>query len=199
MKKLSLLVLIVFSNIIVISAQIIFDNTGRSYTKFMGLELEKSTIADCIAKYGDTKLIKAGDGACSSTRLNYYIKNENTYITFDSGEMGSDKYITSVILSNKKPAEAYKVIDKYQFSKTDFGKIRIGMKREEIINSFKSLIWNNEVGEVWYLNKIPMPLKVKNALKVDEKYALYDENIVLRFYFLNGILSKYSVIKVTSY
>jgi hypothetical protein len=197
--KIYLSILLVCCSTLAFPSNIIIDNTGRIYAHFMGLQLEKSTINDCQNKFGNIKIIKDGDAANSSTRVNYYFEDEKSLVTFDSGEMGGGKFITSVIVSNIKTKEQYRNVDNYKFSNGDFGNIRLGLKQEIITNLFKNIKWNNAVAEVWHLNKIPIPPKDIKEMKIEDKNACYDENIVLRFYFSNKILTKFSIIKVTSY
>jgi hypothetical protein len=128
------------------------DEMGEAYTSFFGLHIEDSTINECISKFGDTKIIGSGDAATSSTRINYYFKDENSFVTFNSGEMGGGENITDVTVSNQCK-EKYRVISNYKFSNSDFGNLRLGLKKSVIVHSFESLEWNDKMGEVWYGKK----------------------------------------------
>jgi len=97
------------------------DTTGTIFTELLKFELEKDSINTILKKNGQTIIYKDGDASESSTRINYFIKNENCYVTFDSGEMGGGDIVTCFILRAKNNGEDSKPISDLVFSKTDLG------------------------------------------------------------------------------
>ena len=199
MTKLLLPLLLLCLSITALSSSVIVDNTGRAYASFFKLHIEKSSLNDCIVKFGETKIYKDGDASDSSLRINYYFSDEDSYVTFNSGEMGGGKYITSVTVCNEKVNEEYKTISNYRFRDGDFGNLRLGLKRETIVDSFRSLKWNNTIAERHYENKVKMSNEEKDTRGIDVRDAFYDEIIAVKFYFKEDNLYKFSISKVTTF
>ncbi len=113
-----------------------FDSTGRVFTKLYGIVLEKTTIKEAQKLLGRTKEYQDGDAASSSHRINYFIKKDDLYLTFDSGEMDGGETIGSFTFSLKQLKEKYVVNGKVFLSKTDLFGIRLGMSKYDFFKLF---------------------------------------------------------------
>lgn len=66
-----------------------------SLTQFNGFELEKSTLAQVMAKLGPTTVYKHGQGGEASTGVCYYYPAQNVTVFYESGEMGNQQTLLS--------------------------------------------------------------------------------------------------------
>ena len=113
-----------------------FDSTGRVFTKLYGVALEKTTIEEAKLLLGRTKEYQDGDAALSSHRINYFIKKDNLYITFDSGEMDGGEKIGSFTISLIPLKEKWAINGDVSLSKMDLFGIHLGMSKYDFLKLF---------------------------------------------------------------
>jgi hypothetical protein len=100
------------------------------YVRVLGFELEQDKLENIQCKIASTKVFQSGDASSAETRINYYLRNENVYIVFASGEMGGGQDLTDVTMVTEIPEEA-KTIDT-KLNQTDFCGVRIGDSRQQV-------------------------------------------------------------------
>jgi len=120
------------------NAQYSFDSTGRVFSKLYGVKLEKATINEVQRLLGDAEIYQDGDAASSSTRVNYFIKKDNLYIVFDSGEMGGGVIINSFNISLIPVKEKYTINSRVSMSRKDLQGIHLGMSKIDFFKIFPS-------------------------------------------------------------
>jgi hypothetical protein len=208
-----ILFLILFTNC---CAQQSFDTTGRAFTQLYGVTLEETTIEKAQSLLGSTKEYRDGDAALSSHRINYFIKKDNLYITFDAGEMGGGKRITSFRLSITPLKEKYTTNTKVFLSKTDLFGIRLGMSKYKFFKMFPNqYIMDTSKQEyskmdfldrkkpdrfIYFYNKMPMKKKDIEYFHIENlQDAFYGESIDMIPTFKRDSLVKLDIGKTTSY
>ncbi|RXJ92810.1 hypothetical protein CRV00_12370 [Malaciobacter molluscorum] len=167
----------------------IFANTSiEKYTKLGKFKLNKTSLKEVLNTLGKTNIIKSGDAANSSTRINYFIKKDNYYITFNSSEMGGGDIITSFIIYKNAPKEPFKIIENLNLQLWE--KLYIGIEKKEFLKIVKDL---KKDKKTYFYEKNK---RIKNINKdIDE------ENLLISFTpkFINNKLVKIEIYKVITY
>jgi hypothetical protein len=174
------------------------DETGRSYTMCMGLQLEVSKLDDCIVKFGKAKIIESGVSPDSAKSINYFFKSENAYVIFEVREMGSNENLSSVVMTLSRIDEPFTTINNFKFSKDDFGSIRLGMKKDNLKSVFRNVNWSRNAVEVWFKNKVPRLPGFKDQMSTSGDGTYYEENIIIRMIFTDDLLTTFYVEKKTT-
>ena len=178
--------------------QIAPDASGRRYAKILGFELGKVTYQNLFTKLGSAALYSSGDASESEKRVHYYLKSEDVYLTFNSGEIDGDHIVSGLKLCRTRPKERFTANVTLKLMKEDIGGIRLGMSREQFLKFFPaSVIW-----DLWieFENVIPMTRKeIEQQHSTDPRYQAWTEIISITPVFRNGKLVEIAITKTTQY
>ncbi len=168
MRK-GLLLLCIIAAVAPVQSQVAQDASGRSYARIFGSELEKMTFHDVSAKLGTAKCYESGDAAEYEKRAHYYLKKDNIFLTFTSGELDGGNRVSGLKLSLIKPREEFTVNTDVKLVQDDIGGIRLGMTRDQLLKSFHaSAIFDKtrpEYEKMVFLGKKPgMLIRFENLI-----------------------------------
>ena len=211
--RIILLLFSIFALAMPVQPQISNDASGRSYTRILGLELEKMTFPDVFVKLGPAKCYESGDAGDYDKRTHYYLKNNKAFLTFSSGEIDGGVRISVLKLSIVQPKEQFTVNATVKLLPEDIGGIRMGMTGEQLFKSIPaSAILDKSKPEydrytfkekkpdtfIVFENVIPMTGQGSQQQKItDPKYQVWHELIMIVPVFRNGKLIEITISKTT--
>jgi hypothetical protein len=179
-------------------------NDGSQFTSFAGIKLGKVTLTQVAQKFGETEAISSGDAGEYEVAMCY--KTKNGFIHFLSGEMGGG---VDLIGFGASKNQVYKTCtrpnDPKSLLKLPLGGINIGMTKAEfskVIN--KKVLWENNVGHVFFESKRPMTKNqintfgsdIQQGIESGEVQNYFDVQISIEGTFRNGVLTRFEVWKV---
>jgi hypothetical protein len=163
---------------------------------------------------GTAVSIESGDAGDYEKRVNYFLKNDNIFLSFTSGEMGGGQYIDGLMVSSLKPPGKYVNNADYRLSGSDFGGIRLGITKERFFKSipkraildkstprYTSYSFQGDKPDtlIEFENIIPMTKEESGRTHInDPEYQNWYEFISITPEFKNGKLVELTIIKVTS-
>ena len=178
MKNILLILIFIFY-----ASSIYANEAHEQYLSLMGFTVEESSLLNIRKKLGKAEIVRTGDAADSLSVLCYVSSENNTTVTFESGEMGgSDLLLSFSVKSNMDDAPTCGVLNKEKLGSDSFnvGPLRLNEKITDATSKLPKPIKKTPTGFKHTFNgKIPFNKAELKRYREDNEF--YGRKNDLRF------------------